>query len=109
MVEPVGCRDANLEALSVRNPERLKHRQIAAEVVRRTDVGPDPLALDAIGSRGGRKGSSEAVGVEVLSGLQTLPGIAGQDRHEAWILVRTEPGARADGLSLQTAGHGDVG
>ena len=43
MVEPVGCRYANFKALGVIDTERLEDGEITSEVVRRTDVRPDPL------------------------------------------------------------------
>ena len=84
VVKPVGCRDAQLDALRIGYPECLEDGQIAAEVSRVADIRPDKRPLLAERCGGWRQRSSKAIGIEMLphQGLDEMPGIAGQDGHE---------------------------
>ena len=101
MVEPVGRRDANLDALGIGNSECLEDRQIAAEVVRRTDIRPDGLTFLTERRCCWRKWCCKAVGVEVLILEQVLARIANDERLEAvfW-LAGTDPLIVSDSVGL---------
>ncbi len=108
MVEPVGGRDANLDALRFGDLKGLEDRQIAAKIVRRLDIGPDGLTSSTKRRSGWCLGRNEATGVVVLTLFQTLSWIARNDGLQAiLILVGAIPYRGGDLLRLPSAGRGE--
>ena len=111
VVKPVGRRDANLDALGIGNAECLEHRQIAAEVMRVADIGPDRLTVLSERRCCRRQRCCKAVGVEVLILQQSLARIADEYRAAARSRIGSfEPKqvAGADGVRLVAADHGGL-
>jgi len=76
VIQEVDSRDAELQLLSLRDLEVLEQRQITVKVSWTAHVGP------CIGTLRPVSWHPEAAGVEMLTRLQPLGGIAQQGRHE---------------------------